>query len=189
VPTSESSMTDWRHPLWLALLVVATIAFSLVFACAAPFAAFGAIAALTLSRRDALLLTVALWLANQLTGFVILGYPWTVNSVAWSPAIGVAAVLGTMAAQWTVLRLAAARDIVRAPAAFLVAFAVYEVAIFAVSVGFLGGTQTFAPSIVGQVFLTNVAVLVGLCGLNRLGEAAGLRRRPAAQVSAVARSA
>ncbi len=35
-----------RHRLWLAILVVATIAFTLVFACAAPFAAFGAAAAL-----------------------------------------------------------------------------------------------------------------------------------------------
>lgn len=182
-------MTDWRHALWLALLVVATLAFSLVFACAAPFAAFGAIAALTLPRRDALLVTVALWLANQLTGFVILGYPSTVNSVAWGPAIGVAAVLGTMAAQWTLGRLVSAGDVTRALAAFLAAFAVYEVAIFAVSVGFLGGTETFAPSIVGQVFVTNVAALVGLYGLDRLGQAAGLRRRPAAPVAAVARSA
>ncbi len=182
-------MTDWRHPLWLALLVVATIAFSLVFACAAPFAAFGTVAALTLSRRDALLLTVALWLANQLTGFVILDYPWTVNSLAWGPAIAIAAILATLAAQWTLRQLASARDVVRTLAAFLLAFAVYEIAIFAVSVGLLGGTQTFAPSIVGQVFVTNVAALVGLYGLNWLGEMVGLRRRPAAPVAAVARSA
>jgi hypothetical protein len=175
------------HIVWLALLVVATTAFSLVFACAAPFAAFGAIAALTLTRRDALLVTVALWLANQLTGFLILGYPWTLNSVAWTPAIGVAAVLGTMAARWTLERLVAG-EIPRVVLAFLAAFVVYEVVIFAVSVGFLGGTQTFAPSIVGQVFVTNVAALVGLYSLDRLGQAAGLRRRPA-PVAAVARSA
>ncbi len=186
---SEAPITGWRHHLWLALLVAACVAFSAVFACAAPFAALGAAAALTLSRRDALLLTVGLWLANQLTGYIALGYPRTVNSVAWGLAIGVAALLGTMAARWTVLRLAAASHPARALAALLAAFAVYEVAIFAVAVTLLGGTQAFAPSIVGQIFATNVVALVGLYGLNRLGAAVGLRRRSGVTASAVARSA
>ena len=180
----EVSITAWRHHLWLATLVVATFAFTLVFACAAPFAAFGAAAALTLSRRDALLVTGALWLVNQVTGFIVLGYPWTLNSVAWGPAIGIAAVLGTMSAQWAAQRLTGAGDIVRAPAAFLLAFAVYEVAIYLVSAALLGGVEMFAASIVGRVFATNVAALVGLYGLNRLGASLGLRRRAQATVSA-----
>jgi hypothetical protein len=173
-----------RHHLWLATLVVATFAFTLVFACAAPFAAFGAAAALTLSRRDALLVTVALWLANQLTGFIVLGYPWTMNSLAWAPAIGIAAVFGTMAAQWTAGRLARTSDIVRAPAAFLLAFCVYEVAIFVASVAGLGAIEIYAPAILGRVFVTNVGALVGLYALNRLGASLGLRRRAVASVSA-----
>jgi len=48
----------------------------------------------------------------------------------------------------------------------------------------LGGIEMFAPSIVGQVFATNVAALVGLYGLNRLGTSLGLRRRAEAPVSA-----
>jgi hypothetical protein len=173
-----------RHHLWLAVLVIATIAFTLVFACAAPFAAFGAAAALTLSRRDALLVTVALWLANQLTGFVALGYPWTANSAAWAPTLAAAAVLATLTAQWTVRRLAGSRDIVRGLAALGLAFAVFEVAIFLVSAALLGGLEMYAPSIVGQVFATNVAALLGLYGLNWLGARLGLRRRVEAPVSA-----
>jgi hypothetical protein len=173
-----------RHHLWLAVPVVATIAFTLVFACAAPFAAFGAAAALTLSRRDALLVTVALWLANQLTGFVALGYPWTLNSVAWAPTLAVAAVLATLTAQWTVRRLAGSREIVRALAAPGLAFTVYEVAIFLGSAALLGGLEMYAPSIVGQVLATNVAALVGLCGLNWLGARVGLRHRTEAPASA-----
>jgi hypothetical protein len=173
-----------QHHLWLAILVVATVGFSLVFACAAPFAAFGAAAALTLSRRDGLLGTVALWLTNQIAGYLIVGYPWTPNSVAWGPAIGIAAVLGTLTAQWTVRRLAEAGGLVRALAALILAFAVYEVAIFLVSAALLGGVEMFAPPIVGQVFVTNVAALVGLYGLNRLGASLGLRRRAEAPVSA-----
>lgn len=173
-----------RHQLWLAILIVATIAFTLVFACAAPFAAFGAAAALTLSRRDALLATVALWLVNQITGYLVVGYPWTLNSVAWGPALGIAAVLGTLSAQWVVRRLAEAGGLVRALTALILAFAVYEVAIFLVSAALLGGLEMFAPVIVGQVFVTNVAALVGLYGLNRLGASLGLRRRAQAPVSA-----
>jgi hypothetical protein len=173
-----------RHHLWLAVLVIATIAFTLVFACAAPFAAFGAAAALTLSRRDALLVTVALWLANQLTGFVALGYPWTASSVAWAPTLGIAAVLATLTAQWTVRRLAGSSDIVRGLAALGLAFVVFEVAIFLVSAALLGGLEMYAPSIVGQVLATNVAALLGLYGLNWLGARLGLRRRVEAPVSA-----
>ena len=57
---SPSAPAGWRHLFWLALLVGASIAFSLGLACAIPFAAFAAAAALTLSRRDALVLIVAI---------------------------------------------------------------------------------------------------------------------------------
>lgn len=184
MPASERPIPAMRHQLWLMLLIVATISFSLAFACAAPYAAFGAAAALTLSRRDALLMTATLWLANQLTGYALVGYPWTVNSAAWGPAIGIAAVLGTVGALWMVQRLAGARDIVRAVAALLVAFAVYEVALFVVAAAALGGVEMFAPAIVGQVFVTNVVALAGLYALNQLGALLGLRRRAAPQPSA-----
>jgi len=92
-----SENRDWRHPLWLALLVAASVVFSLGLACAAPFTAFGAAAALTLSRRDALVLVMSVWLANQLVGFTLLHYPWTANAFAWGGALGVVAVLATLA--------------------------------------------------------------------------------------------
>ena len=185
--TSEPSITPWRHQLWLTLLVAGSVAFTTVFACAAPFAAFSAAAALTLSRRDALLLTAGVWLANQLTGFLVLGYPWTLNSLAWAPLLGAAAILGTLAALGTVRRLADARPITQALAALVVAFAVFEVMTFAVSFAWLGGTQTYAPSIISRVFVTNVGALVGLYGLYWLGAAVGLRRRTIAPIVAPAR--
>ena len=174
----ERSITGWRQHLWLALLVVATIAFTSVFACAAPFAALGALAALTLSRRDALLLTAEVWAVNQLGGFLLVGYPWTANSAAWGVAIAVAAVLGTLAARWTARRLAGSGLAARAIAALVVAFAVYQAGIAVGSV-MLGGAEHLALSIVAQVFAINAVALAGLLGLNALGAVVGLRGRPA----------
>ena len=61
--------TGWRRPLWIALLVGASVAFTLGFACATSLAAFAAIAALSMPRKDALLLIGLVWLANQAVGF------------------------------------------------------------------------------------------------------------------------
>src|SRR5712671_7228737 len=99
---SRSPLTVWRHWLWLAVLVGTSVAFTLGLACAVPLAAFAAAAALTLSRQDALVLIVAVWLANQLVGFTVLDYPWTASTVAWGAALGAAAILATLAGQWTV---------------------------------------------------------------------------------------
>ena len=63
----QQSPASFRH-LWLGL-IAATVAFALGFACEVPLATLGAVAALTLSRRDALMLNGAVWLANQIVGF------------------------------------------------------------------------------------------------------------------------
>ena len=166
--------TGWGHEFWLALLVAASAAFSFVFACATPFAAFGAAAALTLSRRDALRLTVAVWLANQVLGYAVLQYPWTANSFAWGAVLGAAAILTTVAARGVALRLAGRSDGVRALATLLAAFMVYEGVLFAVAMAWLSGTESFTLLIVGRVFSVNVIALIGLYALHRVGVAVGL---------------
>jgi hypothetical protein len=178
------------HPLWLALLIGASAALTTSYTCITPFAAFAVIAATTLSRGHAVLLTVGLWLVNQAVGFGVLGYPWTATTLAWGVAIGAAAVLGTLAAHWTVGRLVAFRTPARALAAFAAAFVVYEVALYVAAVSALGGTEAFAPQIVGQVLVVNAATFVGLYGLGQLlaAAAAFLSRRRRAHAS-LARSA
>jgi hypothetical protein len=166
--------TSWGHQLWLALLVAASATFSFVFACATPFAAFAAAAALTLSRRDALRLTVAVWLANQVLGYAVLKYPWTANSFAWGAVLGAAAVLTTVAARGVTLRLAGRSYGVLALATLLAAFMVYEGVLFAVAVAWLGGTESFTPLIVGRIFSVNVVALIGLYALHRVGVGVGL---------------
>jgi hypothetical protein len=178
-PRAVSPSAAWRHPVWLALLVVAISAFSFVAACATPFAAFAAVAALTLSRGDAFRITVALWLADQIVGYAIHGYPRTPESFAWGAAIGVAALLATWTARWAVTRLqAAAAPLTRALSALLGAFAVYEATLLAVAVSGLGGTESFTLGIVTGILAVNSVAFVGLYGLHRVGAMIGLSGSP-----------
>jgi hypothetical protein len=179
-----TSGNAWLRPGWLGLLIAASAALTTVYTCITPFAAFAVIAATTLSRGHALALTVAVWLANQAVGFGVLHYPWTVKTLAWGVAIGGGAIIGTVAAQWTVARLGSLRSPLRALAGFVSAFALYQLALYAVALSILGGTGAFAPRIIGQVLLVNAVTFVGLFGLGQLVEAVGsLGRRRSAQTS------
>jgi hypothetical protein len=175
---ASSALPDWRHPLWLALLVGASIVFSLGLACAVPLAAFAAAAALSMSRRDVLLLILLVWLANQVVGFAVLDYPWTMSTFAWGAALGIVAILATMASQWTAKPLAHARRAVSFAATFLMAFAVYESILFAFSATLLGGAEIYTAAIQGPIFAINAAVFVGLLALNHLAASVGLTRKP-----------
>ncbi|MBV8651183.1 MAG: hypothetical protein JO255_06925 [Alphaproteobacteria bacterium] len=163
-----------HRPLWLALLVAASIATSLGFACAVPLAAFAAAAALTLSRRDAVLLVGAVWLANQIVGFAFLDYPWTANCIEWGVALGAIALLSTVAARGAALRLEGMGPVAAPVASFLAAFVVYEGALFVVAATLLGGIEDFTPAIIGRIFAINAIAMAALLVAHRLGAAIGL---------------
>lgn len=186
----QSLISDgWLGPLWLVLLVAASIVFSLGLACAVPLAAFGAAAALTLDRRDARLLLLAVWLANEIVGYAALGYPWNANSLAWGAVLGGVAVLTTEAARVAALRAARLGWVAAAGVSFVAAFAAYEGTLIVASIAGLGGFDAYAPPNVGRVFALNAAALVGLLLLQRLGALAGLVAAPARRVLAAQRNA
>jgi hypothetical protein len=179
-PGSAFTSPGWRRP-WLALLVAASVAFTLGFACAVPFAAFGAIAALTLPRRDALLLTLALWFVNQVIGVTILHYPWDGMTFTWGVILGVVAVLSTAAAQAVTGRRA---PVTAALAAFVAAFVVYEGSLYLVSALAFGGTEDFTAAIVARILAINAAAFAGLLAASLLiaaaaGSRSGALSRPA----------
>ena len=176
----QSSSTSRARPhwLWVSLLVVASVVFSLGFACATPLAAFAAVAALISSRRDALVPIISVWFANQLIGFAVLGYPWTASTFAWGVALGAAAVLATLAGQWTASRSVDAARIVRFLATGLAAFAAYEATLFIVAVTWLDGTEDFTVAILGRIFVINAAAFVGLLVLHRLAVSVGFAANP-----------
>ena len=175
----------WFRPVWFGSLIVISAAITTVFTCVTPFAAFAVIAAATVSRRDAVMLAVALWLTNQAVGFGLLHYPWTASTFAWGVALGVAAVIGALAALWTFARLGAQPALAQSVAAFAASFALYQLTLYAVAAAWLGGVEMFAPAIVGQVLAINAVTLVGLFALRPLvaGAAALLGRRRRAHAS------
>jgi hypothetical protein len=158
----------WIHTLWIGLLMAVSAGLTTGYTCVVPFAALGAAAAMTLPRREALVCAMAVWLANQAAGFGLMNYPWALNTIGWGAAIGVAAMAGTLAAQWLLRRLEGLRSSIQTVTTFVMAFAVYESALYATAVSMLGGTAAFAPGIIAQVLGVNVVTLVGLCGLNQL---------------------
>lgn len=176
------SWQSHTHPLWLrfawpALLIAVSATLTLGFACATPFAALAVMAALTLTRGEAAALTMAIWLANQLAGYLVLGYPQTVNSFAAGGALAVAAIASTLTARAIVLKLAASGGLVQAASALAGARALYEVLLFLVAIAWLGGTETFALSVVGRILFVNVLTLIGLYAAYQLAVVFTVRQR------------
>jgi hypothetical protein len=175
--------TRW---LWPTLLVAVTAVASLAFACVTPFAAIALVAARTLRGRAALLTIAAVWLANQAVGFAALDYPRDAETLAWGVAIGVAAVASTMAAAALMRRFHAAPMALSLIAGFAASFAVFEAVLFATAL-ILGGTDTFAPAIVGELLLLNGAWAIALIAVHEVWRRAGFSRRLTLRGAPVAR--
>ncbi len=167
-----------RRLMWIGLLGGATIGFSLIFACATPFVALVAVAAVNMTRRDAFVVAGVAWLANQAVGYGLLGYPQTFDSFAWGIAIGAAVALSLLAAHAAVRR-AEGGPVVATGFAFVMAFAVYELALYAASFGLSSGPEAFSWSTVSYILQVNALALVALVAVQFLATASGLVRRPA----------
>lgn len=163
-----------RRIAWVVFLTLASLAFSYVFACAAPFVAIATLAALNVRRQDAYLLTLLVWLANQAVGYGLLNYPRTPDSFGWGLAIGIAALLATR----TVIALGPqplrTGPVFGTAIGFAAAFAVYEAALYAA--GFvLGSSDTaFSLATIWYVAKVNLMAMAGLVVLSLGAGAIGL---------------
>lgn len=147
--------------IWIGLLVGAATVASAAFACAAPFAAVAMLAAATLPLRQALAVTAALWLGNQIVGYGLLGYPTDGESIAWGAIIGMASLAATFVAhhasrattQWSVLP--------RLSALFIAGFATYQVGLLLGS-ALIPANGAFALDIVAYVAFIDATWTIGL---------------------------
>ncbi|PDV85074.1 hypothetical protein CO652_28435 [Rhizobium sp. H4] len=166
---------------WVAVIAGASVALSLLFACATPFVALAAVSAVVLPRRMALMAVLLAWLANQTVGYLVLGYPQTFDSYAWGLAIGIAA-FASHAAALGALRLTAGPAVTMA-GAFIAGFAAYEGVLFAATAVLPSGDAAFSAAVVAEVLLINSLAAVGLICLH--AGAAASRALVAAQPAPV----
>jgi hypothetical protein len=165
--------------IWIALIATSGVCLSSVFACATPFAALAALAALKLGRRDTIAVPGLVWLANQVIGYGFLGYPWTWVSLAWGLAIGGSTALAVVAAA----ALSTARP---APLAvslpFVAAFTAFELGLYVTGFVLPGSDGAFSAAVIGHVFLINAVTLCCLMAAYHLAMLVGQLSRHHASV-------
>jgi hypothetical protein len=159
---------------WIALLTVATIATSAVFACATPFPALAALAALHMNRRDAFALTAVIWGTNQLIGYGFLHYPQTWDSFAWGIAIGAGAMIATALATSTETAVRPYGWTAAMLASFATAFAGYEIALRAATIVLPTHPDAFGTAVTLYVLKINALAFAGLLALQFVGARIGL---------------
>jgi hypothetical protein len=156
--------------LWIVVLTIAVIGATFALSCVTPFAALAVVLAGTVGLRASLRVVTVVWFANQMIGFVFFHFPLTMNAFLWGFAIGIDALVTTVVAAVAVKYMAAAPAPLRLGVALLVSFAIYELTLLMAAV-FLGGFETFAPSIVAQLAWINAAALVAMVVLNEIAAA------------------
>lgn len=170
--------------LWVALLTAASTATTLALACATPFPALAALAAVHMRRRDGVALMLLVWLASQGVGFFLLGYPRDGSTLAWGFALGTAAVGSALAGYAAVQALDYRSVAARLSLAYAAGFTAYK----GIIVGWalvLGGLHTAtAPDLLAEQFVRNGVILIGLYGLYRLLVAVGVPAPPQTAASA-----
>ncbi len=163
--------------VWGGLLIVATIVLSSRFACAVPFAALAALAAVSADRKTGSLLIVAIWLTNQAIGFAFLNYPLEFQCVGWGLMLGISALLSLLAGRAANSLLEDFNTFVRAGAAFLFAFFAYEGSLYAASVVTASSETAFTGPIIKEVAAINGGSFAVLFCAYRALLAADLIRR------------
>lgn len=149
-------MTDFARsltPLALpAVLAATTLSGTVVLACMMPFVAIATLAALAMPARRGVMTVAACWLGNQVLGFGLLGFPWDGATFAAGLSLLAASLIAFAAA-----RFAAGNTLI----AFLVAFANFELSLFAYALAF-GDVSMFRLEIVALIALNDALWFAGL---------------------------
>ncbi|MEG6510063.1 hypothetical protein V6C03_13920 [Methyloligella sp. 2.7D] len=167
---AETLSGSAKTGIWIGAGIVASFLFSWALACITPFAALAAIAALTLSRRNAFLMVGVAFLINQAVGFLLLGYPHTLDTYGWGVAIGVAALAATYVASLAPEKSDSKVAVI--VMGFLGAFVAYELVLMAAT-AVLPSEGGFSFAVIGKVFWINALAYAAFLALRWGGEAIG----------------
>jgi hypothetical protein len=170
-----------RRLIWIGFLTVATLLATGVLACAVPFAALAALAALDTEHNDGPLLVGAVWLANQVYGFAVLGYPMEAQALGWGLFMGVGAIAGYYAARAAVSGLSPYGPVPMLLGSLLVAFLAYEAALFVGTLALPRGEGAFNYDVLTYVSTVEVIAFIVLLVAHRLAVATGFIGRNAVE--------
>jgi hypothetical protein len=120
------------------------------------------------------LLIGAVWLANQVYGFAVLGYPMEAQAYYWGLAIGLGAVASYYAARAVVSAVTSMGALLAVAAALPAAFLAYEAVLYAASLVLSHGEGAFNTDVVAYVSLVEVVAFLALLITHRLAVTAGL---------------
>ena len=158
------SLYDSR--LWYFGLLVAGCVSNILYYCTVPLVGIGVLAGTTLPRRRALTVLLTLWLVNQLLGFTVRGYPYTVSTFAWGGVMLLGATLAVLLASLIpAFRHDQLRHGLWLTLSLLLGFAMYELVIWLGGLA-LGGVHGFTIPILAEVLLGNALWGVGLAAVH-----------------------
>jgi hypothetical protein len=153
----EDKRSAGRAWLWPVLLTGAAAATTLALACATPFAALAALAAVRMRPREGFALMGLAWAASQLIGFCVLDYPRDATTFAWGGAMLTAALAAVAAARW-----GAGKGPAGLLTGFAAGFVAYKLTLLAWSL-VLGGVHTaLSPYWAVRQFGREALILAGL---------------------------
>lgn len=164
-----------RH-LWVGLMTLASTVTTLALACATPFPALAAVAALHVRRQEGIILMLAAWAVSQGVGYCMLGYEMTGENGVWAVTMALAAIAALLGADGVARRLAGAHPALRLVAAYGMAFALFKLVVLGGAVLLDSGWAAFAPDIMVRQFMRYAMILAGLLVLQHLVDRSGLLR-------------
>lgn len=171
---TNATRTHQADLLWILLFTIASTLTTLIFACATPFPALAALAAVHLDRRDGVLLMLAAWAVSQAIGFCALGYPWDAATALTGVAIGTAAVAGTIIASVVDTYVPARSTLARLAISYVAAFATFKLGILLWAPVIGHADVALSLPILERQFVRYAVILAAFYALYRLLTAMGV---------------
>ncbi|NJL91252.1 MAG: hypothetical protein HC916_16825 [Coleofasciculaceae cyanobacterium SM2_1_6] len=154
---------------WFLMLIVLATMSNVIYTCNVPLVGFAAISGITLTRRKAMLIIFTMWVVNQVLGFTMRQYPWTLSTFAWGGVMLLGAMLATVLASYLSHNKVKGLPsyLSQAGVSLVGGYVVYELIIWLA--GFvLGGVSGFTLPILWQILISNgiwAMVLTGIYSL------------------------
>lgn len=151
---------------WIGLMTAASAIASLALACATPFPALAALAAMYVRRVDGLALIGASWMTAQIVGFGIKGHPIDGQAWLWPVALACAATGALFAAEAVTRGLAGKTAALRLGLGYLAAYAGFKLVVLVGVNLFNHGWAAFTVEVMTRQLVRDGAILLGLVGLH-----------------------